>query len=66
MAKYTDPAYRIAKNAFMRDHYDNEYTGEQLMLALLLHCKGQRTMESVQEVAKLMDDPNINKKTRSK
>lgn len=64
MARYTDPAYRIAKNAFMRDKHDNEYTGEQLMLALLLHCKGSRTIESEREVAELLDDPNINKKPR--
>jgi hypothetical protein len=64
MAKYTDPAYRIATNAFMRDRHGNEYTGEQLLLALLLHCTGKRTVESVAEVAALLDDPNIIKKTR--
>ena len=65
MAKYVDTFYRVATRAFMRDKHGNEYTGEQLMLALLLHSKGQRTMESVTEVAELLDDPNINKKTRS-
>lgn len=66
MAKYTDPSYRIAKNAFMRDKSGNEYTGEQLLLALLLHCKGSRTIDAEREVAALLDDPNINKKTRRK
>jgi hypothetical protein len=64
MSKYVDTFYRVSTRAFMRDKFDNEYLGEQLMLALLLHCKGERTMESVTEVAELMDDPNINKKTR--
>lgn len=66
MAKYVDTFYRVATRAYMYDRFGNEYTGEQLMLALLLHSKGQRTMESVTEVAELLDDPNINKKPRSR
>lgn len=64
MVKYVDTFYRIATRAYMYDRFGNEYTGEQLMLALLLHSTGQRTMESVAEVGALLDDPNINKKTR--
>lgn len=64
MTKYVDTFYRISTRAFMRDKFGNEYTGESLMLALLLHSKGSRTMEAVTEVAELLDDPNINKKTR--
>lgn len=66
MAKYVNTFYRVATRAYMRDRFGNEYTDEQLMLALLLHCKGSRTMEAEKEVAELLDDPNINKKTRSR
>jgi hypothetical protein len=59
MSRYTDPSYRIAKNAFLRDRHGNEYTGDQLMLALLLHTKGgARNVEVEREVGRLLDDPN--------
>jgi hypothetical protein len=62
MAKYTDPSYRIATNAFMRDRHGNEYTGEQLLLALLLHAKGTgRSLDNEREVGRLLDDPNQKK-----
>lgn len=54
--------YRISSRAFMRDHAGNEYTGEQLMLALLLHAKGKRTKDQTDFVAGLLNDPNQNKK----
>jgi hypothetical protein len=56
--------YRISSRAFMIDRFGNEYVGEQLMLALLLHCKGSRTIDAVKEVAELLDDPNIKKPRR--
>lgn len=65
VAKYVNTFYRVANRAYMYDRFGNEYTGEQLMLALLLHTTGERTMEAVTEVAELLDDPNINKKSRS-
>ena len=59
MSKYTDPTNRIATNAFLRDKYGNEYTGDQLLLALLLHTKGgSRSVDNEREVGRLLDDPN--------
>lgn len=59
MAKYTDTFYRVATRAYMYDNKGNLYTGEQLMLALLLHAKGtSRTMDAEQYVGRLLDDPN--------
>jgi hypothetical protein len=43
----------------MRDNHGNEYTGEQLMLALLLHARGSdRSLDNEREVGRLLDDPN--------
>ena len=62
MTKYVDTFYRIATRAFMRDKYGNEYSGEQLMLALLLHAKGDaRSLDNEREVGRLLDDPNQSK-----
>ena len=59
MAKYVDTFYRVANRAYMYDSSGNLYQGEQLMLALLLHSKGDsRTMDSEQYVGRLLDDPN--------
>lgn len=59
MTKYVDTFYRLASRAFMRDKFGNEYSGEQLMLALLLHAKGSsRTLDNEHEVGRLLDDPN--------
>lgn len=56
--KYTDPFYRIATRAFVRNG-DIEYTGDTLMLALLLHTTGKgRGGDDEKYVAKLLDDPN--------
>ena len=57
MAKYVDTFYRISTRAYMYDG-DIEYTGEQLMLALLLRCKGVRSVDAEREVGALLDDPN--------
>lgn len=57
--KYVDTFYRVATRAYMYDKAGNEYSGEQLMLALLLHAKGgSRNMEDERYVARLLDDPN--------
>lgn len=67
MTKYVDTFYRISTRAFMRDSKGNEYTGEQLMLALLLHAKGtSRTLDAEREVGALLDDPNQKRKPRAK
>jgi len=66
MVKYVDTFYRIASRAFMRDHYGNEYTGEQLMLALLLHARGtDRSLDNEREVGRLLDDPNQQRPKRT-
>lgn len=65
MARYVDTFYRVASRASLRDKFGNEYTGEQLMLALLLHCTGKdRSVENEREVGKLLDDPNLPRKKR--
>lgn len=67
MTKYVDTFYRIATRAFMRDKYGNEYSGEQLMLALLLHAKGDaRSLDNEREVGRLLDDPNQQRPKRKK
>ena len=59
MVRYVDTFYRFASRAFMRDNHGNEYTGEQLMLALLLHARGSdRSLDNEREVGRLLDDPN--------
>jgi hypothetical protein len=58
MTKYVDTFYRIASRAWMRDNAGNIYSGEQLMLALLLHAKGKRSKEQEEFVGRLLDDPN--------
>lgn len=56
--KYADTFYRVSTRAFMLNG-DIEYTGDTLMLALLLHCKGKgRGTDEEKYVAKLLDDPN--------
>lgn len=50
---------RVLHRAYMRDG-DLVHTGEALTLALLLHAHGkQRTKKDIEEVAKLLDDPNL-------
>lgn len=57
MARYADTFYRIGTRAFILNG-DIEYTGEALMLALLLHCTGERSGQSEKYVGKLLDDVN--------
>lgn len=45
--------------AFARDNSGTIYTGESLVLACLFHAKGKRTKESEEELARLLDDPNL-------
>jgi hypothetical protein len=54
--------YRVANRAFLTDKFGNTYTGEQLMLALLLHSSGkERSKQTELEVGRLLDDPNQQK-----
>jgi len=66
MARYVDTFYRVSTRAFMRDRHGNEYDGEQLMLALLLHCSGVRSLDAEREVGALLDDPNQKVSRRGK
>lgn len=50
----------VAAKAFARDKHGNEYTGEALFMAILLHCSGgDRTAENEKQVAEMLDDVNI-------
>ena len=56
MSKWVDAAYRLGTNAFARDKHDNVYTGETLMLALLLHVKkDKRTKKNEDTIGRLLD-----------
>lgn len=45
--------------AFLRDKNGTIYTGEALVLACLFHAKGKRSKENEEELARLLDDPNL-------
>lgn len=50
----------VAAKAFARDKHGNEYTGEALFMAILLHCSGgDRTAENERQIAEMLDDVNI-------
>lgn len=59
----TDNRYftRIANRAYLRDG-SLVHMEDALMLALLLHTQGKgRNQKDIEEVARLMDDPNLRK-----
>lgn len=50
---------RVANRAYLRDG-DNVHMEDALMLALLLHTQGKgRNRKDIEEVGKLLDDPNL-------
>ena len=59
MSKWIEPGNRLMDKAYLRDGRVT-YTGEQLVLALLLHTRGKtnRDLIEVPHVAKMLDDPN--------
>jgi hypothetical protein len=63
MVKFIEAGGRVMDRAWMRDNHGNIHTGEALLLALLLHAKGttKRDPREVEEIAKLLDDPNVRK-----
>lgn len=65
MTRWISPGNRIMDRAWMRSG-KTVYTGEALVLALLLHAKGKtkRGREEMEQVAKMMRDPNLNKKRK--
>lgn len=53
---------RILHRAYLRDG-DITHTGEALALALLLHANGKkRDRKNVEEVGRLLNDPNLSKR----
>ena len=66
MSKWIQPGNRIMDKAYLR-HGRVTYTGEQLVLALLLHTKGKprRGQNELEQVAKMLDDPNLNRKRKT-
>jgi len=66
MSKWIQPGNRIMDKAYLR-HKRVTYTGEQLVLALLLHTKGKtsRGQNELEQVAKMLDDPNVNRKRKT-
>jgi len=66
MSKWVPLGRRVMDIAYLRDG-SIMHTGEALSLAVLLHAKGnsQRAKNDIAEVAKMLNDPNIDKpKTR--
>ncbi|QQV92506.1 hypothetical protein SEA_FORREST_166 [Streptomyces phage Forrest] len=66
MSKWIQPGHRIMDKAYLR-HGRVTYTGEQLVLALLLHTKGRtkRGSGELEQVAKMLNDPNVNRKRKN-
>jgi hypothetical protein len=49
----------LMNTAFARDKRGNEYSGEALLIAMLLRATGgKRTLDKEREVGRLLDDPN--------
>lgn len=61
----TDPDQfykRVLHRAWMRGAEGIIYQGEALALALLLHARGkQRSKGELEQISKMMDDPNLEK-----
>lgn len=62
MSKDVDVFHRIANRAYMLDG-KIRYDSEALLLALLLHTGGnaKRTKQDLEQVGKMLNDPNIDK-----
>lgn len=67
MTTYKTIGNRMMDKAWLRDG-KIVHTGEQLLIALLLHTKGKtkRGREEVEHVARLMNDPNQKNRRQSK
>ena len=65
MSKILPIGNRVMDKAYLRDG-DVIHRGEALLLALLVHTKGnkKRKAEDVKQIAAMLDDPNIDKKRR--
>lgn len=63
MSKWVPVGDRLMDRAYLRDG-SVIHTGEALLLALLVHAKGKtkRGQNEMQQVSKMLDDPNLNRK----
>lgn len=63
MTKWVPTGNRLMDRAYLRDG-SLVHTGEALLVALLLHTKGKtkRGQSELEQVSKMLDDPNLNKK----
>ena len=63
VTKWVPVGNRLMDRAYLRDG-DVIHTGEALLLALLFHAKGKtsRGQNEMQQVSKMLDDPNLNRK----
>jgi hypothetical protein len=61
MTKYNEPGRRFMDIAHFRDSNGIEYTGEALMLALLVktHGKTNRGTREMRQIQQLLEDPNL-------
>ena len=59
-SKFIRPGRRVMDVAWLRQG-NIIYTGEAMMLACLLHVKGDksRPKQAVQQIAEMLDDPNL-------
>lgn len=62
MTKDIPVGNRIMDRAYLRDG-DTIHTGEALLIALLLHAKGKtnRGRQELEEISRIMLDPNLTK-----
>lgn len=63
--KWVPMGNRIMDRAWLRDG-NNVHTGEALVLALLLHTKGKRSTSEIEQVARMLNDPNQRKPRKKK
>lgn len=63
MSNWVPVGNRLMDRAYLRDG-DVVHTGEALLLALLVHAKGKtrRSQNELEQVSKMLDDPNLNRK----
>jgi hypothetical protein len=61
MSKWVPMGNRLMDRAYLRDG-SLVHTGEALLLAMLFHAKGKRNQSELEQVSKMLDDPNVNRK----
>lgn len=61
MSKWVPVGNRLMDQAYLRDG-NLIHTGEALLLAVLFHAKGNRNQTELEQVSRMLDDPNLNRK----